>query len=173
MGTTAVNAAMARAILERLRYPGDVIDAVESLVAQHMKFKDAPRMGLATFKRFARQPLFETLLELHRLDLFSQRPLLNYDAVRGRLLELGASTLRPEPLLRWARLLLGDGLPARPQIPTRVLRLVEEEQLEGRLATPEQAVEFVRRVWATTSTSERPSDAPAPAPDRCALWRPF
>lgn len=166
-GHDRVGAAMARAILERLRYPGDVIDAVESLVAQHMKFKDAPRMGLATFKRFARQPLFETLLELHRLDLLaSQRPLLNYDAVRGRLLELGASTLRPEPLLR-GRNLLEMGYPPGPEF-TRVLRLVEEEQLEGRLATPEQAVEFVRRVWATTSTSERPSDAPAPAPDRCA-----
>jgi poly(A) polymerase len=170
-GHERVGATMARQMLTRLRYPGEVIDAVESLVAQHMKFRDAPKMGLSTFKRFARQPLFDTLLELHRLDLLaSQRPLTNYDAVRGRRDDLSEEQLRPEPLLR-GRDLIAMGYQPGPAF-ARVLHLLEEQQLEGRLATPEQAMAFVRRVWEQASTSESHADAPAPAPGQCGSERP-
>jgi len=166
-GHDRLGAAMSRQILTRLRYPGEVIDAVESLVGQHMKFKDAPKMSLSTFKRFARQPLFGTLLELHRLDLLaSQRPLTNYDVVRGRREELGEAQLQPEPLLR-GRDLIAMGYPPGPEF-AHVLHLLEEEQLEGRLATQQEAKEFVRRVWAPASTSELHADAPAPSPDQSA-----
>ncbi len=82
-------AELARAILERLRYPRDLIERVVWLVAQHMRFKDAMRMNEATFRRFVRQPGFDTLLEACRIDLASsQRPLEIYHQVRRRLAEL-------------------------------------------------------------------------------------
>jgi len=150
-GHERVGAAMTRQILSRLRYPNGVVDAVESLVAQHMKFKDAPAMTEATFKRFARQEWFDTLLELHRIDLLaSQRPLTNYETVRARRESLNHEDLRPQPLLR-GRDLLDMGYKPGPRF-SRVLHELEEEQLDGRIRTRDEAEQFVRRAWERAST---------------------
>ena len=60
---------IAHALLFRLRFPNQVIDQVEALIANHMKFKDVPRMRESTLKRFLRLPDFEEHMQLHRLDL--------------------------------------------------------------------------------------------------------
>lgn len=142
-GHDRVGAALARDILTRLRYPNSTIDAVAALTAQHMRFKDAPQMSGATFKRFVRQPLFDTLLELHRLDLLaSQRPLANYHAVRRRRDQLPPEQLHPAPLLT-GRDLIALGYPPGPAF-SAVLHALEEEQLDGRIATRDAAEQFVR-----------------------------
>src|SRR6185312_9478738 len=55
---------IARALLNRLRYPGAVIEQAEALIANHMKFKDVPSMRESRLKRFLRMPKFEEHLEL-------------------------------------------------------------------------------------------------------------
>jgi poly(A) polymerase len=150
-GHDRAGAAMAREILTRLRYPHEVVENVVSMVAQHMRFRDAPRMAEATFKRFVRQPLFEELLELHRVDLLGgQRPLYNYEIVRARRDGMGPEELRPPALLN-GRDLIGMGYEPGPRFAV-VLQALEDEQLEGRIRTRDEAERFVRRVWERAST---------------------
>jgi putative nucleotidyltransferase with HDIG domain len=150
-GHEKAGAALARRILERLRYPKELVERVEWLVAQHMRFKDVERMSEATFKRFVRQPGFEVLLELYRIDLAaSGRPLAQYEAVRRRLEALPPEALHPPPLLR-GRDLVKMGYAPGPEF-ARALKALEEEQLAGRISTRGQAEEFVRRVLGTPAT---------------------
>jgi poly(A) polymerase len=150
-GHDRVGAQMARGILARLRFPSDVIEAVEALVDQHMKFKDAGRMGLSAFKRFVRQPGFDQLLELHRLDILaSGAGLQSYDAVKARYAALPEDQLRP-PALITGRDLIELGFQPGPAMGT-ILRAVEEQQLEGQLVSKEEAIAYVRRVWGQAAT---------------------
>lgn len=144
-------AEIARAILERLRYPRDLVERVAWLVAQHMRFKDAMRMNEATFRRFVRQPGFDTLLELYRIDLASShRPMEIYEQVRRRLAQLPPEALHPPPLLR-GRDLVAMGYQPGPAF-SRALKALEEEQLSGRVKTREEAEQFVRRVLESRTT---------------------
>lgn len=150
-GHDRVGAQMARGILSRLRFPTDVIEAVEALVDQHMKFKDAGRMGLSAFKRFVRQPGFDQLLELHRLDILaSGGGLQSYEAVKERYAAMPEEQLRP-PALITGRDLIELGFEPGPAMGT-ILRAVEEQQLEGQLESKEEAIAYVRRVWGQATT---------------------
>jgi len=150
-GHEKAGADMARRILERLRYPKELVERVEWLVAQHMRFKDALKMSDATFKRFVRQPGFETLLELYRIDLAaSGRSMENYEAVLARLASIPPEALHPPPLLR-GRDLVAMGYAPGPAF-SRALKALEEEQLAGRIRTREEAEQFVRRILGPPST---------------------
>ncbi len=150
-GHERVGAEIARRILERLRYPRELVERVEWLVAQHMRFKDAEKMSEATFKRFVRQPGFETLLELYRIDLAaSSRPLAIYEAVRKRLEALPPEALHPPPLLGGRDLIAMGYAPGREF--SRALKALEEEQLAGRISTRAEAEQFVRRVLGSPAT---------------------
>jgi putative nucleotidyltransferase with HDIG domain len=135
---------IAHEILTRLRFSREQMEQVEALVANHMKFKDAPQMKESTLKRFMRLPSFEEHLELHRLDcLSSNKRLESYDLVRGRLEQLTEEHLRPEPLLTGADLIAAGYHPG--PLFTEILRTVEDAQLEGRVRTAGEAMELVRR----------------------------
>ncbi|MGC8759126.1 MAG: CCA tRNA nucleotidyltransferase [Bryobacteraceae bacterium] len=150
-GHEKIGAGMAREILARLRYPKDLVERVAWLVAQHMRFKDAMRMTESTFRRFVRQPGFDTLLELYRIDLASSgRPLEIYEQVRQRLAALPPEALHPPPLLR-GRDLIAMGYEPGPAF-SRALKALEEEQLAGRVRTREEAEQFVRRVLESQTT---------------------
>jgi tRNA nucleotidyltransferase/poly(A) polymerase len=130
---------LARAIMGRLRFSSDEIWQVEALVANHMKFKDAPRMKESTLKRFLRLPAFDEHLELHRLDCESSHGMLdNYAYVRERREEFGQEQIRPP------RLITGDDLIAAGYAPGpefgRILNALEDAQLEGRIKTKDEAL---------------------------------
>ena len=138
-----VGARMAVDILTRLRFSSEQIRQVERLVADHLRFKDVKQMRESTLKRFLRQPHFEELLELHRLDCLASHGWLdNYDFVRSKLGELPPERLRP------ARLISGDDLIEAGYAPgpafQKMLREVEDAQLEGRLQTAAEALAMVR-----------------------------
>jgi poly(A) polymerase len=133
---------IARRVLQRLRCSAATIEQVEALIANHMRFADAPRMRESTLKRFLRQPRFDQHLELHRIDCLSAAGRLeNYHFVRRKLAELSEEQIRPAPLL------CGDDLIAAGYEPgplfRRILAAVEDAQLEGRIATPEEAMALV------------------------------
>ena len=91
---------IAHALLNRLRYPHAVIEQVEALIANHMRFKDVPNMRESKIKRFLRMPKFEEHLALHRLDcLSSHGSLANYDFARNKQQEVPPEQLRPVPAL--------------------------------------------------------------------------
>jgi len=135
---------MAEAICHRLRFSNDDSEQILALVENHMRFGDVERMKPSTFKRFIRLPRFEQHLELHRLDCeASHRNLRLYNFIREKLAELTPNAIRPAPLIS------GDDLIAAGYEPgprfKEILTAVEDAQLESRLQSKTQAMQFVRR----------------------------
>jgi tRNA nucleotidyltransferase/poly(A) polymerase len=148
-GHVEMGAKMAVGILGRLRFSAGQIERVEALVANHLRFKDAPRMRQSTLKRFLRQPYFEEHLELHRLDcLSSHRRLENYDFCREKLAGLQPAELKPAPLLS-GHDLIDAGYRPGPAF-ARILTAVEDAQLEGKIHSREEALDLVRREFPPT-----------------------
>lgn len=138
----AVGALLARQILERLKYPGALVDQVVSLIDNHMRFLQLPRMGTAARKRFFRLPWFDDQLELFRLDLLGGlRPLDAWNEARRLRDSYRDEDLRPTPLLTGDDL-IELGYRPGPQF-RRILEAVEERQLEGSLASRDAAIGFV------------------------------
>jgi poly(A) polymerase len=144
-----VGVRMAGEICRRLKFSKSESEQVEALVRNHMKFKDVAQMRTSTLKRFVRLAAFEEHLELHRLDCQASHGRLDaYDAIRTFLAETPPEEVRP------ARLLTGDDLREMGYAPgpafQRILGALEEGQLEGRLRTRKQAMEFVRKHYPLT-----------------------
>jgi len=139
-----VGVKMAEAICRRLRFSNEETAQITALVANHMKFGAVEGMKKATLKRFVRLPQFDEHMELHRLDcLSSHRHLDSYEFVQHFLDETPPEQVRP------ARLLTGDDLLAMGFQPgsefARILRGIEDAQLEGQLKTKEEAKEYAVR----------------------------
>jgi poly(A) polymerase len=142
-GHVEVGTRMAEEIAQRLRFSGEEAERVTALVAQHLRFKDVFEMRPATLKRFVRQPNFQEHLELHRMDCLASHGNLDaYEFVRKFVEETPAEVVRPP------RLVTGDDLKRLGLAPgpayRQILEEAEEAQLEGRMATREQALEFLR-----------------------------
>jgi poly(A) polymerase len=146
-GHVDVGVRMAETICRRLRFSNDETDQIMALVANHMRFKDVAKMKPSTLKRFLRLPRFEEHLELHRLDcLSSHRRLESYGYVERVLAETPPEQIRP------ARLLTGDdlkdlGYPPSPLF-GEILGAVEDAQLEGQIASKEDALAYVHKRFA-------------------------
>ena len=131
---------IAHQLLNRLRFPNAVIEQVEALIANHMRFKDVPAMRESKLKRFLRMPGFDEHLELHRLDcLSSHGSLTNYDFAVAKLREVPPEQLRPVPLVTGHDLIAAGCRPG-PSFGT-ALREAEDAQLEGRVTTKEEALQ--------------------------------
>jgi poly(A) polymerase len=134
---------IARALLGRLRFPQRTIAQVEALIANHMKFRDAPKMRESRLKRFLRMEGFDEHLELHRLDCLSSHGNLdNYEFAREKLCEIPPEVLHPAPLLT-GRDLIHAGYRPGPAF-GKALAEIEDAQLEGRIHTPEEALALAR-----------------------------
>lgn len=143
---------IAHEILTRLRFSNEEIRQVVSLVDNHMRFKDAPRMRESTLKRFLRMPHFDEHLELHRLDCSSSHNMLdNYEFVKGKQDEFGAEKIAPQPLLR-GKDLIAAGYSPGPWF-SKVLSAAEDAQLEGRITTREEALQFAATMQPQASES--------------------
>ena len=144
---------LAHGILTRLRFSRDEMERVETLVANHMRFKDVDRMKDSTLKRFLRIPDFAEHLELHRLDALSASGRLeNYELAKRKLAEFPEERLRPDPLVTGADL-IGAGYQPGPLF-SKMLAAVEDAQLEGRIHTPGEALEMVRELFPQDEPTE-------------------
>jgi tRNA nucleotidyltransferase/poly(A) polymerase len=154
-----VGVRMTEAICRRYRFSNEETDQILALVGNHMRFMDAHRMRASTLKRFVWLPRFEEHLELHRLDcLASHGNLDSYGLVRRFLAETPAEQVRPQ------RVLTGTDLSEMGYIPGpifgEILKAVEDAQLEGQIASKEEAEELVRKKFgfeATEGLKERRS----------------
>jgi poly(A) polymerase len=138
-----VGMCIAEEICRRLRFSNEDTEQIVALVENHMRFKDVPGMRDSTRKRFARLPHFDQHLELHRLDcLSSHGNLETYDFVRNFLAETPPEAVRPE------RLVTGEDLKSMGFRPgplfKDILAAVEDAQLEGKIATREEALQLIR-----------------------------
>ncbi|PYL55219.1 MAG: phosphohydrolase [Verrucomicrobia bacterium] len=143
-----IGAAMTESIMERLRFSRAEIDAVVEMVRQHMVFKDVPKMRVAKLKRFMARPTFEEELELHRVDCASSHKMMdNYEFLLQKREEFANEPIIPPPLVR------GDDLIALGMKPGpafgEILEAVETRQLEGALKDRQQALEWVKREYAS------------------------
>jgi poly(A) polymerase len=140
-------AAMAEAILQRLKRSRTVWERVAYLVRNHLRQVQAPQMRLSTLKRFLREDGIDELLELTRIDaLSSNGDLQYYDFCRARLGELQEDVIRPAPLLRGGDL-IELGFKPGPLF-SQILRQVEDAQLGGELSSREAALDWVKTNFA-------------------------
>jgi poly(A) polymerase len=143
-GHDRVGAAMAEEILRRLRYPNDVIGEVVELIARHMAFVQIREWREAKVRRFLTSPLAERHLELHRIDCLAAHGMLD---VLEWCHERRAAYAAEPP--RVPRLVTGNDLIAAGYRPGpaigKVLAAVDDERLEGRLTTLEEAIAWALR----------------------------
>jgi len=143
-GHVEVGVKMAEAICRRLKFSNDDTEQVLALVDHHMRFAHVAQMKESTLKKFLRMPRFEEHLDLHRMDCqASHGDLTLYDFAKQKLASIPAEEMRPAPLVN------GDDLIAAGYAPgprfKEILSLVEDGQLEGRLRSKQEAMDWVAR----------------------------
>lgn len=155
-GHAEVGAEMADRIGRRLRLSATQVGRVRDLVAHHMRFQHVTQMKTSTLKRFLGMDGFDEHLELHRADcLASHGDVSHYEFCRAKRGEFSQEVIRPEPLVT-GRDLIGLGLEPGPRF-GRILRAVEDAQLEGEIATREAALELVR--WLVDADTDNPAES--------------
>jgi poly(A) polymerase len=146
-GHVEVGAEIADKIMRRLRFSKNQQDMVVDLVRQHHKFMEVQNMRQSTLKRFLRSERFDLHLDLHRIDCkASHRNLENWEFCRARIEEFQAqneNALRPPSLLT-GHDLIEMGLSPGPEF-GRILKELEDAQLDGSVTTREEAIALVRR----------------------------
>jgi poly(A) polymerase len=153
-GHVDVGVRMAEGICERLRFSNQDREQILALIANHMRFKDVSRMRASTLKRFIRLPQFDEHLALHRLDcLSSHRHLDAYDFVRRTLEETPVEEMRPTRLLN-GNDLQSLGYPPGPLF-SKILRSLEDAQLEGLVKSRDEAIAFVAQHYGETMPGMR------------------
>jgi tRNA nucleotidyltransferase/poly(A) polymerase len=142
-GHEKVGAAMAEALLQRLKFPRKQTDEIVASVLHHMQFKDVKDMRKSTLRRMLMRETFPLELELHRLDCAgSHRMLDHYEFMVEQ-----ARELEQQPEIR-PPLLTGDDLMALGVKPGRdmgaLLEELREKQLSDELKTSDEARQWVR-----------------------------
>jgi len=138
-GHEGVGARMAEEILRRLRFSNDEVGAVVACVANHMAFKDAPRMRVSTLKRMLARPTFDEELELHRVDCTASHGELDiHRFLVGKQAEFSKEEIKPKPLVT-GHDLQDIGIPPGPKM-GEILNQLMDEQLEGKFTDREAAL---------------------------------
>jgi poly(A) polymerase len=138
-----IGAEMTENILRRLRFSNDEIEKTVLCVREHMKFQFVKEMRPAKLKRLMARETFPDELELHRIDCASShRNLENYEFLKAKAAEMPPEVLKPAPLLT-GHDLLALGLKPGPLV-GQILHEVEELQLEERLKSRAEALEFAK-----------------------------
>jgi len=144
-----VGARMTEAICKRLKLPNDVSEQAVWLVENHMRLAVTPDMREAKRKRFVREPWFEELMQLCRMDcLASHGDTSPVDWVAAYRANLKPEEIRPTPLITGHDLIAAGYAPG-PQF-KEILTAIEDAQLEGTLQSRDEAKQFVAKHWPIT-----------------------
>jgi len=142
-GHVEIGVAMGAEIFRRFRFSNEETKQVLALIENHMRFMDAQRMKESTLKRFFRLERFEEHLALHKMDcLAASGNLDHWEFVRERLSSMPEEAVRPTPLIT-GRELIAAGYPPGARF-REMLRAAEDAQLEGTIATAEEALKLVK-----------------------------
>jgi poly(A) polymerase len=138
-----VGVAMAAEICRRFRFSNEETRQTLALVENHMKFADADRMKASTLKRFFRLDAFEEHLALHKMDcLAGSGNLDHWEFVHRRLQAMPEEAVRPKKLITGRELIEAGYVPGAQF--KLMLRAVEDAQLEGTIATADEALRLVK-----------------------------
>jgi poly(A) polymerase len=142
-GHVEVGVAMGAEICRRFRFSNDDTHQIVALIENHMRFADAPRMKASTLKRFFRLENFPEHLALHRMDCLAAHANLDiYNFVCAAYDSMPEESVRPAALVT-GRELIAAGYRPGPQFKD-MLQAVEDAQLEGMIATRDEALALVR-----------------------------
>lgn len=137
---------IARQVMERLRFSGSDMETILELIRCHMLFMNVKEMRPSRLKRFLRMPDFLLHLELHRLDCLGSHGMLdNYEFCKEKLSEIPEEELRP-PRLVTGNDLIDMGFKPGPLF-GKILREVEDAQLNGNICSAEDARRLVVDRW--------------------------
>jgi poly(A) polymerase len=151
-GHVEVGVAMGAEICRRFRFSNDDTRQILALIENHMRFADAPHMKASTLKRFFRLENFPEHLALHRMDCLAAHANLDiYNFVRAAYEAMPEETVRPAPLVT-GRELIAAGYTPGPLFKD-MLHSVEDAQLEGVIATRDEALALVRERFGTPASS--------------------
>jgi poly(A) polymerase len=130
-------------ITEDLRFSVAEMKHIVSLVEHLPRFRDLRSLPVSAVKRFLRMPRFEDHLELVRIcAVAGGRDIQDYESAAELARKWTAGQLSPPPLISGDDL-IRLGYPPGPAF-KKILTHVEDEQLEERLTSSEQAIEFIR-----------------------------
>jgi poly(A) polymerase len=151
-GHVEVGVAMAAEICRRFRFSNEETRQIVALVENHMRFMDAGRMKASTLKRFFRLERFEEHLALHRMDCVAGSGYLeHWEFVREKWLAMPEETVRPKPLITGRELIAAGYRPGAGF--KEMLRAVEDAQLEGTIASADEALRLVRERFGEAAAS--------------------
>ena len=146
-GHVEVGEAIATDLCRRLKMSNDDTEQIVALVGNHMRFGDTFKMKESTLKRFMRLPRFEEHLELHRIDVLASNGNLAVHAFLSQTLaDTPQSEMRPAPLVTGHDLIEMGHKPG-PKF-REILAALEDLQLEGKLKTRDEALQYVREQYA-------------------------
>jgi poly(A) polymerase len=142
-GHVEMGVTMATEICRRLRFSNEAARQILALIENHMRFMDSGRMKESTLKRFLRLPQFDEHLALHKMDCLAGSGFLeHWEFMREKMQTLPEETVRPKPLITGKELIAAGYRPG-PQF-KEMLRKVEDAQLEGKIASEDEALRLVR-----------------------------
>lgn len=146
-GHESVGARIAEKIMKRLHFSNKEIEAVVNATQNHMRFACVHEMRPAKWRRIIADENFDLELELHRLDCMSSNKMMgNYELMLKRMQELESEVELPKPLINGTDL-VNIGMKPGPEF-GKILRKVADLQLDGKITTKEQALEYVQKDYA-------------------------
>ncbi|MFZ0304686.1 MAG: CCA tRNA nucleotidyltransferase [Terracidiphilus sp.] len=149
-GHVEVGVAMGAEICRRFRFSNEETRQILALIENHMRFADTERMKTSTLKRFFRLENFAEHLALHRMDcMAASRNLDHYNFARERWLAMPEETVRPKPIITGRELIAAGYEPGAGF--REMLRAAEDAQLEGAVATEEEALKLVAQRFGVPS----------------------
>ncbi|MDD4102667.1 MAG: CCA tRNA nucleotidyltransferase [Kiritimatiellae bacterium] len=133
-----VGAALAGKVLTRLKMPSALVDEVQAVVGDHMRFVEAQNMRRAKLRRLLGARHFPTLLEVMRVDTaYSNGDYTTWNFIKETLEAFQSEPVLPPPLVR-GKDLIDWGCAPGPKMGA-LLKNLYDAQLEGRFTSLEQA----------------------------------
>jgi len=139
-------------IVERLKFSRAEMQHCVSLVENLPKFAAVDKMSTSALKRFFRLDRFDDYLELARIHVVAaDHDLRQYQYALAKYQGWSTADIAPAPFITGEDL-IEMGFKPGPLFKT-ILTQVEDEQLEGRIVSREQALDFVRSRYSGSGSS--------------------
>jgi poly(A) polymerase len=130
-------------VLERLKFSNAESHHIVELAQSLPLFPEMENMSISAIKRFFRLNRFEDHLELERIHAIAgDGNLRAYSFASAKFRGLSPSDIAPPSLISGDDL-IAEGYPPGPRF-KEILMRVENEQLEGKLQSRQEALDFVR-----------------------------
>jgi poly(A) polymerase len=148
-GHIKLGAEIADKICRRLRFSKKEREKVVFLVLEHLRHKDIPKMKVARQRKWAQNPLFPELMVVWKAD--SEASYLGKKGIDLSLYNYAKKLYekeqkQPKPLkllLNGNEVMKTLNIPSGPLV-GKILRQVEEAQLENKIKTKKEALEYIK-----------------------------